>query len=62
MVIGVPGVTTAAVVAHVEEEYDTGTDHVTTHLHSMAEIIVLEIGGNHLSMNLAMFHFAQVKK
>ena len=59
MVIGVTGVPTAAVASHVEEEQNTDTGLVTTQVHSMVEILVLD---HPLSMNLVICHLVQVKK
>ena len=59
MVIGATGVPTAAVAAHVEEEQNTDTGLVTTQVHSMVEILVLD---HPLSMNLVICHLVQVKK
>ena len=59
MVIGATGVPTAAVAAHVEEEQNTGTDRVTTQVHSMVEFLVLD---HPLIIHLAIGHLVQVKK
>ena len=59
MVIGAAGVATAAVAAHVEEEQNTGTDRVTTQVHSMVEILVLD---HPLIIHLAIGHLVQVKR
>ena len=59
MVIGATGVPTAAVAAHVEEEQNTDTGLVTTQVHSMVEILVLD---HPLIIHLAIGHLVQVKK
>ena len=59
MVIGVPGVTTAAVVANVEEVINTGTDFVTTQVQDMVGILAMD---HHLNKNLAIQPVVQVRK
>ena len=59
MVIGATGVPTIAVAAHVEEEQNTDTGLVTTQVHSMVEILVLD---HPLIIHLAIGHLVQVKK